>query len=168
MDKLVSQTATGVRLLKLVSRLGLGKQLTKLSLGSAAKSLPRDDLNSFLAVASQPKHHDTVLAEFSQHRCYFGPQSEVPHSLGDTPLIVVTAGNSVSGKSKFGSMTADQLNVQHQIWQKDLIRLSSQGERIVVHGATHLSLLFNPEYAAQVVGAIRRCVEKTSWANSFQ
>ena len=129
LDKMVSQTAMGVRLLKFVSRLGLGKLLTKMSMGSAAKDIAREDLDAFLAVASQPKHHETMLAEFSQHRFYFGPRSEVPRSLGDTPLIIVTARNSVSGRGKFGGMTIDQLNAKHQGWQKNLLQLSSQSEQ---------------------------------------
>jgi pimeloyl-ACP methyl ester carboxylesterase len=165
LDKMVSQTARGVRLLKFVSRLGLGKLVTKMSLGSTAKSLSRDDLNTFLAVASQPKHHETMLAEFSQHRFYFGPQSEVPRTLGDTPLIVVTAGKSVSGPGKFGSMTADQLNALHQKWQTELVQLSSQSEQLIVPGATHLSILTQPEHVAQVVDAIRRVVERARGEN---
>jgi pimeloyl-ACP methyl ester carboxylesterase len=159
-DKFVSQAAMGVRLLKLASRLGLGRQLTKMSLGSAAKSLSREDLNIFLDAASQPKHQETMLAEFSQHRCYFGLQSEVPRTLGDTPLIVVTAGNSVSDQGKIGGMTGEQINAQHQRLQKDLVRLSSQGEQIIVLGATHFSILFQPDYAAQVVEVIRCMVER--------
>ncbi len=160
LDKMVSQAARGVRLLKFASRLGLGKPLTKMSLGSAAKSLSTEDLNTFVAVASRPKHQETMLAEFSQHRFYFGPQSEVPRTLGDTPLIVVTAENSVSGQGKIGGMTGEQMNAQHQRLQKELIRLSSRGEQVVVPGATHLSILIQPEHAAQVVDAIRRMVER--------
>jgi pimeloyl-ACP methyl ester carboxylesterase len=165
LDKMVRQTAMGVRLLKIVSQLGLGKQLTKLSMGSAAKVLPKEDLNTFITVASQPKHHETLLAEFSQHRFYFGPQSEVPRTLGDTPLIVVTAGNSVSGKGKFGVMTIDQLNESHQRWQKKLIQLSSQAEQFIIPTATHLSILTQPEYVAQVADAIRRMVERVRKEN---
>jgi pimeloyl-ACP methyl ester carboxylesterase len=164
-DKLVSQAAMGVRLLKFAARLGLGKQLTRMSLGSAAKALPREDLNTFISVASQPKHQETMLAEFSQHRFYFGPQSEAPLTLGDTPLMVVTAGNSVSGQGKFGGMTIDELNVQHQKWQKELVQLSSQGEQLIIPAATHLSILTQPEYAAQVVDAIRRMVERVRQGN---
>jgi pimeloyl-ACP methyl ester carboxylesterase len=160
MDKLVKQMAMGVGLQKFLGRLGLGKQLTKMSMGNAAKGLLKEDLDTFIAVASQPKHQETVLAEFSQHHYYFGPRSEVPHSLGDTPLVVVTAGNSVSGKGKFGGMTIDQLNAKHQGWQKDLLQLSSQSEQIVIPGASHLSILIQPEYVAQVVGAIRGVVER--------
>jgi pimeloyl-ACP methyl ester carboxylesterase len=165
LDKMVSQTAMGVRLLRFLSRLGLGKLLTKLCLGGAAKVLTREDLNTFLDVASQPKHHETMLAEFSQHRFYFGPHSEVPRTLGDKPLMIVTAGNSVSGKGKFGGMTIDQLNEKHQGWQKDLVQLSSQGEQLIIPGATHLSILVQPEYVAQVVDAIRRVVERVRAEN---
>ena len=158
--KLINQVVMGIRLLKFASRLGLGKQLTKMSLGSTAKVLTREDLNTFSAIASQPKHLETMLAEFSQRRFYFGPQSEVPRTLGDTPLIVVTAGNSASDQRKLGSRTGKQMNAQHQRLQKNLIQLSSQGEQLIVPDATHLSILIQPEYASQVVDAIRRVVER--------
>jgi pimeloyl-ACP methyl ester carboxylesterase len=168
LDKMVSQAAWGVRLLKLASRLGLGKQLTKLSLGSAAKSLSGEDLNTFVAVASQPKHQETMLAEFSQHRFYFGPQSQVPGTLGETPLMVVTAGNSVSDQGKIGGMTGEQMNAQHQRLQKSLIQLSSQGGQLLIPGATHLSILVQPEYVAQVVAAIRGVVERVRAGNRLK
>ncbi len=158
MDKAVSQLAGGIRLLKFLARLGLGKQLTKMSLGKALHSLPKDDLNAFLTATSQPTHNDTVVAEFSQHRFYFGRTSEVPRSLGDLPVVIVTAGKSVSGRAKFGGMTADELNVKHQQWQKELLGISSQAKHIVVPGASHLSLIMQPEYVAQVVEAIRLTV----------
>jgi pimeloyl-ACP methyl ester carboxylesterase len=159
-DKMVAQAAAGVRLLKIAARLGLGRQVAKLSLGSMARELPREDLDAFLAVTSRPRHHETMLAEFSQHRCYFGPQSQVPRALGDLPLIVVSAGNSVSGQAKIGGLTGDQVNALHQKLQKDLVQLSTRGEQVMLPGATHLSLLIQPDYVAQVVGAIRRVVEK--------
>ncbi len=159
-DKNVRQMAMGVRLMKIASLFGLGKQLTKMSLGSTARAFSREDLNTFVTVASQPKHQETALAEFAQHRCYFGTQSQVPRSLGNIPLVVVTAGNSVSGSGKIaGSITGDQMNALHQQLQKDLARLSSQGEQIIIPDATHFSILFQPEHAAQLVEAIRRVVE---------
>ena len=160
MDKAVSQLANGMRLLKLLGRLGLGKMLTKMSLGSALNSLPEHELNAFLVATSQAKHQNTILAEFSEHRFYFGPKSEVPRSLGDLPVVIVTAGSSVSGKAKFGGMTADELNVKHQQWQKELLSISTQARHVAVSGASHLSLIMQPEYVAQVVDAIRGLVEK--------
>lgn len=160
MDKMVMRAAMGVRLLKLVSRLGLGKPLTKLSLGSAAKSISREELDTFLEIASQPKHQEATLAEYAQHRYYFGPGSEVPGTLGDTPLIVLSAGYSVSGGAKIGRLSGAQINAEQLRMQKKLVGLSSQGEQIIVPGATHLSILTQPEYIAQVVDAIRRMVER--------
>jgi pimeloyl-ACP methyl ester carboxylesterase len=160
-DRFIHQTAMGVRLLKIASRLGLGKQLTKLSLGSAAQTFTREDLDAFATVASQPKHHETMLAEFSQHRHYYGPQSEVSPTLGDMPLMVITAGQSVSGKGKIGgSITGDEMNVLHQKLQKDLVQLSSRGEQIIIPDATHMSILTHPKYADQVADAVRRMVEE--------
>ena len=168
MDKMIRQLGWGVRLLKLASRLGLGKAITKMSLGGAVKSFSKEDLDAFLVLASQPKHHETMLAEYSQYRCYFGPQTQVPGTLGDLPLIVVTAENSVSGKQKIGGvLTGDQMNELHQKLQKDLVRLSSQGEQVIVPGADHFSILFQPANAAQVVEAIRRLVERIRVENRF-
>jgi pimeloyl-ACP methyl ester carboxylesterase len=160
MDKVIRQAAMGVRLQRIAARLGLAKPLTRLSLGSAAAVLPKETLNTFIAIASQPKHQGAMLAEFSEHRFYFGPDSQVPRTLGETPLTIITAGNSVSGSGKFGGMTIDQLNQKHQEWQKKLLQISTQSEQIILPGATHLSILTQPEYVAQVVGAIRRMVER--------
>jgi hypothetical protein len=62
-------------------------------------------------------------------------------------------------------MTIDQLNAKHQEWQKNLLQLSSRSEHLIFPAATHLSILTQPEYAAQVVGAIRRIVEKVRAEN---
>lgn len=166
-DKNVRQMAMGVRLMKIASYFGLGKQLTKMSLGNAARALSREDLNTFVTTASQPKHYETASNEYAQHRCYFGSGSQAPRSLGDLPLIVVTAGNSVSGPRKIaGSITGDQMNALHQQLQKDLIGLSSRGEQVIIPDATHFSILFQPEHAAQVVEAVRRVVGKIREATS--
>jgi hypothetical protein len=66
----------------------------------------------------------------------------------------------VSGQGKIGGMTGEQMNVQHQRLQKNLVQLSSQGEQLILPGATHLSILFQPDYVAQVVDAIWRVVER--------
>jgi pimeloyl-ACP methyl ester carboxylesterase len=160
LDQMARQTAAGVRLMKFASKIGLGKTLTRLSMGSSFKALSPDDLNLFVSIASRPGHHEGMLAEFTQHRCYFGAQSQVPRSLGNIPVTILTAEKSVSGKNKVGpTLTADQLNERHQQWQKDLVRLSSRAEQVVIASATHLSILTQPEYASQVVEAIRKIVE---------
>lgn len=160
-DKNVRQMATMVRLMKFVSRVGLGKPFTRLGLGPQAKSFSKGDLNTYLALASQPKHYETMLAEFSQHRAYFGAQSQVPGTLGDMPLVVVTAGKSVSGQAKIGgSLTGDQMNELHQQLQKELVQLSSQGEQVLIPDATHFSIFLQPAYVAQVAEAIRQVVER--------
>jgi pimeloyl-ACP methyl ester carboxylesterase len=157
-DRLVSQAATGVRLQKIAAQLGLGRVLGKISLGGTSKELDREDLEIFITVASHPQHQETMLAEFAQHRFYFGAGSEVPRTLGDTPLVILTAGKSVSGKGKFGGITIDQLNAKHQQWQRNLLSLSSQAEQITFPNATHLSILVKAEYTDQVVEAVRRMV----------
>lgn len=159
LDKNLNQASKGVRLQKFINRLGLGKQLTKLSLGEAAKLLPSEDLDTFISVASQPKHQEAMLAEFSQHRCYFGLETQVPRTLGDIPLIVITAGKSVSGQRKVGGVSGDEVNTRHQRLQKQLVTLSSRSEQIVIPEATHLSILTHPDHVGQVVAAIQRVVE---------
>jgi len=158
-DLIIRQNAQGARLMKIASWFGLARPLARLSMGSLSKVLPPEDFDTFVTVFSLPKHHEAALAEAEQYRSYLGPQSEVPVTLGDLPLVVVTAGNSISGRGKVGGVTARQINEHHQEMQKDLARLSSRGEQIVIPGASHLSILAQPEYAAQVVEAIRRVVE---------
>ncbi len=166
-DKFVGRMGTMVRLMKLGSRLGLGRQLAKLSLGPPAKSLSKEDLEAFVSVTSRPRHHDTMLAEFAQHRCYYGPQSEVPRTLGDMPLIVVTAGKSVSGPAKMGKLTGDEMNALHQNLQRKLLQLSTRAEQILVPDATHLSILMQAEHAAQVVAAITKVVQLARRGNGW-
>lgn len=157
-DRFVRQAALGVRLIRLAARLGLSRPMARLSLGSMARDLSPQDLSSFIAVTSNPRHHETMLAEFTQHRCYFGPASAVPPSLGELPLVVVTAGSSVSGRGKIAGLSADQVNARHQQLQEDLLRLSTRSRQIIVPGADHLSILSQPAYAAQVVAAIHSVV----------
>lgn len=161
LDKMVGQMAFGVRLMKFLSKVGLGKPLTKLSMGSMAKTLPAEDLKTFVDIASQPKHNEATLAEYTQHRSYFGPRAEVPLSMGDLPLTIITAEKSVSGKGKVpGGMTIDQVNALHQRLQSETVKISTHSEHIVIPGASHLSVLTHPEHTALVVDAIRRMVER--------
>lgn len=160
LDKMIKQTAKGVALLKFAARLGLAKPLTRLSMGRAVKSLSSQDLELFLDNASRPKHHETMLAEFTQHRCYFGAQSQVPGDLRDLPVTIVTAGNSVSGQGKMAGMPLAEVNARHQRMQNALLQISTQSEQIVIPDASHLSILTHPEQSAQVVDAIWRMVEK--------
>lgn len=160
LDKLISRAAVGVRLLKLAARIGLGRQVAKLSMGSAAKTLPEEDLEAFTTVASRPVHQETMLAEFAQHRRYFGPRADVPRTLGDIPLTIITAGNSVSAGERMGRLSREQINAQHLRLQQDLTRISTRSQQIVVPGASHLSLLTQPEHVAVVADAIHRMIER--------
>jgi pimeloyl-ACP methyl ester carboxylesterase len=158
LDKMIRQMALTARLLKFLGRLGLGKQLAKLSLGPAARTLSVEDLDNYVAATSRPAHYATMLAEYRQHRCYFGAQSEIPRNLGDIPLCVITAGKSVSGPGKIGGLTSEQMNALHQQLQQDLLHLSTRAEQVVIQDASHTSLLTQPEHIAQVVDAIHRMI----------
>lgn len=159
-QKIERQMAAGVGAMKILSRLGLGRWLTRLSLGAAAKTMSKEMLDAFLDIASYPGHQEATLAEFRQQHHYFGPQSQVPESLGSIPAVVITAGKSVSGRQKTGGMTLDEINAQHQRMQSELAATAARGKHVVIPEAAHLSILTQPEYAGQVVELIRELVEQ--------
>jgi pimeloyl-ACP methyl ester carboxylesterase len=160
MDKNLRQAAFGVRLMRLADRVGLARGLAKLSMASMAKSLSPADRQAFLEVIRRPGHQQAALDEFAQHRLYFGPQSQVPAPPANLPLVVITAGASLDPRQRMGKQTGAQINASHLAWQAELAGSSPRGRHIIVPGASHLSLLTNPEHVAVVVAAIRDVVEQ--------
>jgi pimeloyl-ACP methyl ester carboxylesterase len=159
LDVITRQMKTGMNIMKVATRLGLGKALTKMSLKTSTRGLPAEDLDTFATISSTMKHYTASYDEMAQLPCYFGSQSQVPPDPGDIPTAVITAGRSVSGKQKFGGMTLDAFLLKHLEWQKALAARARHGEHTVIEGATHLSVLTQEEYASQVVGVIRRMAE---------
>lgn len=160
-ERVVRQTGWGVRALAAVSRLSpIGRRIARLGLGEHWADIPAARREQVLYAAGRPQHHRTLMAEFAEHRRYFGPQSEIPRALGDVPLTVISAGDSLRGSRSIQGISPEQSNANHQVLQAQLAGLSSRAQHITMPGATHLSILLSPVYAAQVADAIVTLVEE--------
>ena len=114
----------------------------------------------YLAYASKPAYYRGILAEMDAFDLYFGKTSLIPSSLGDLPLLVITAAESLVHGRGMAGLTAAQLNEAHQQRQAELSRLSSRGRHILVPQATHMSIVMNPAHAQVVSDAIRDLISE--------
>lgn len=126
-------------LLPPLSRIGIGRVLYQ-GAYSDLPALARDEQRSFW---STPRHARSVRDEFSQLRTAM-TQAQALSSLGDRPLVVVTAQLEASD----GWMPA----------QDDLASLSTNSAHRVLAEATHASLTENQSIAAQSSQAVRDVV----------
>ena len=126
-------------LLSPLSRMGVGRVLYQ-GAYSDLPALARDEQRSFW---STPLHARSVRDEFSQLRTAM-TQAQALTSLGDRPLVVVTAQLEASD----GWMPA----------QDDLASLSTNSAHRVLAEATHASLTENQSIAAQSSQAVRDVV----------
>lgn len=123
-----------------LARLGVGR----LASGSDFDGLPAQARDEELAFAATARDRRSQRDEFAELPAAF-TQAQAVHDLRDTPLFVVTAGED----QQAGWFTA----------QDDLAALSTNSVHLVVPGATHTSLLLNPNDAIRSSQAIRGVVE---------
>jgi pimeloyl-ACP methyl ester carboxylesterase len=122
-----------------LSRLGIGRVLY----GSAYSDLParaRDEQRAFWA---SPRHSRSVRDEFSQLRTAMAEARSLT-TLGDRPLVVVTAEKDAEG----GWMTA----------QNELAALSTNSVHQMLPNATHSMVVEDEKTAAQSSRAINQVV----------
>jgi pimeloyl-ACP methyl ester carboxylesterase len=108
--------------------------------------LPPRERAALAASWSAPKHWVAQSVEMSALESLYG-QARSLGSLGDVPLVVITAGNN-------GSVGWNKL-------QAELATLSTNSAHRTVNSATHASLAFNQQHALQTSAAIRDVVEAT-------
>jgi len=74
---------------------------------------------------------------------------------GDVRLAVVTAGSGLVGQRALGGLPPEQLSYAHLARQREQAQtLSSRGTQTVVEGASHLSIVGDPQYAGQVARVV--------------
>lgn len=122
-----------------LSRLGVMRVLGPITYGDLPP-LARDEQQAFWAT---PRHNRSVRDEFSELRTAMTQASSLP-SIGDRPLVVVTAASEALG----GWMAA----------QDELAALSTNSDHRVIPDATHDTLVANREFAARASQAIRDVV----------
>lgn len=161
-ERLAAMQGRLVSLLGALSRVpGLGRAYAGRTLGDMKPEFTAEEWDTLLDLAARPNHHHTVRQEFGEYRRYFGPDSEVPTDLGDLPVAVVVAENSLTGQRGIGGMTPQQLNDAHKAMQRELAEtLSTQGSYQEIPGATHLSIVGARRYAQQVAAVIAAMVER--------
>jgi pimeloyl-ACP methyl ester carboxylesterase len=126
-------------LLPSLSRLGVGQAMY----GTAYGDLPPAARDQQRAFWSTPRHNRSVRDEFSKLRTAM-TEAQALTSLGDRPLVVVTAEKEAEG----GWMAA----------QDELSALSTNSDHRMLTDATHDMLTENEAIAAQSSQAIRDVV----------
>jgi pimeloyl-ACP methyl ester carboxylesterase len=115
-----------------------------------AEELPNQAQAAHQALLITTKHLQATLDEANQWEKTTA-QVRQQQSLGDIPLLVISAGTDEFG---FGAQRVGQW----QALQRDLTQLSDNSRYILIPQATHHSLLTDPEHATMTVAAIRRMV----------
>ena len=126
-------------LVSVVSRVGLGRLYSLTSYGT----LPSPAREEVRASISKPATLRSTIDEFAQGTTSMREAAEL-RSLGDTPLVVLTAGSG-SAEGWFAN-------------QDKLARLSSNSSHRIVDGATHEMLVADKTAAASTVKAIHDVV----------
>lgn len=134
------------RLAPLVARLGVFR--AALRLGAVVGAFPDADAAAVTASMATTRHWEAAVTELAAIDD-IAQQTRATGSLGEKPLVVL---NSDSPESEM----TDAIRA----FGTDLAAtLSSAGAHRIVEGATHVSLLSDPDHATETVEAIREVVE---------
>lgn len=112
-----------------------------------ADELPADQKEALQAYFASPRFGAGIQAEASVFEDLTFPQVRAIESLGDIPMVVLTAGE-----------TAELVPVQIEL-HEELASLSSNSLHWIVAGASHANLVNNPNYLPEVTDAIRQVFE---------
>jgi len=162
--RLAGQQTSYLSVLGFMARFGLLRMIGNTSSGAdltplQVLKLPPDVQPVYLMMMSHPSYFDTTLAELRAL-----PESTTQvraiHGLGDLPLIVLTAENTLDSATlqAIGMPTDFDAAQIQQTWlalQAELTALSTNSENIIVKGSTHAIELDKPDV---VIEAIRKVV----------
>ena len=160
-----SQQKSYVGVMAFMARFGILRLLGNSSQGQdfappAVQKMPESIQPTYMAMMSHPAYFDATLAELN-----FLPETnaqvQVLGSLGDVPLIVLTAEQSidVAALQAMGYDTQIDLTGIQQTWfelQDELAALSTNSEHIIVKDSSHTIQLDQPQ---AVLDAILKIVE---------
>lgn len=144
-----------LKVLSFISRWGfLGQQFARFSLKEIREDVPDDVWKQLVYIAGLPKHHQTVGLEFEYFEQFFGSNSHIPKDLGNLPLTVITAAESILHQPAVGGFSAQELNDAHLEMQAEMAKMSTNSQHIIVPKATHFSILSHDAYVKIIVEAI--------------
>jgi pimeloyl-ACP methyl ester carboxylesterase len=165
--RLTGQQISYLSVMGFMARFGLLRVIGNTSGGAdlappQVLKLPPDVQQVYLMMMSHPSYFDTTLAEL-RALPETTLQVRATHNLGDLPLIVLTAENTLGPAALQAiGMPADFDAAQiQQTWlalQAELAALSTNSENIIVKGSAHAIELDRPEV---VIEAIRKVVGMT-------
>lgn len=166
-ERINRQQESYLRVMASMARFGLLRLMGSSSGGQDLapvfiRKLPAEAQETYLALMSHPAYFDTTLAELAAL-----PESNAQvgrlGNLGDLPLYVLTAGNSIDADALASiGLPADFDVAQLQrVWlelQGELAALSTNSTHTIVADSPHAIHIYQPE---RVVEAIRQVVEAT-------
>jgi pimeloyl-ACP methyl ester carboxylesterase len=142
-------------LLKVYATIGLTR--LPYTLGGATLGITSPELeDEQAAISSHRKHIFAVADETSSLGTSFDENRADPMSLGDKPLMVLTAGSVQTEGTGLSQEQADQLDELHSESQAALARRSENAKQIIAEDSGHYIHVERPDL---VIDAIRRVVE---------
>ena len=142
-------------LLKVYATIGLTR--LPYTLGGATPGITSPELeDEQAAISSHRKHIFAVADETSSLRASFDENRVDPMSLGDKPLMVLTAGSVQTEGTGLSQEQADQLDELHNESQAALARRSENAKQIIAEDSGHYIQVERPDL---VIDAIRQVVE---------
>jgi hypothetical protein len=129
-----------------------------------ANLLPVDVEGAFLSTLHRTSYC-TSMANETEAVASFRSHPDLPNSLGDLPLIVLSAG--ISAEKEYAQMGGAKSGISREVYakvyeanqemQKELASLSSQGQQVIATESGHLIHYYQPDL---VIDAIRTIFEQ--------
>jgi pimeloyl-ACP methyl ester carboxylesterase len=142
---------------KILTTFGVVRLLTMLEpVGYPFSELPPDSADEALAISSRTPHLYEGADESSSLLESISEVHAAPMSLGDKPLIVLTAGPLQLEGMGLSQEQAHQIDEAHSEHQADLARRSQNGKQIIAEESGHYIHLEQPDL---VIDAIRQVVD---------
>lgn len=150
-----SKTLAAYKAMRIAAAVGATRLHNPLLEGEWFAKLPEQAQAQIKYFSNQSWIYKTASAEFSGRQASNGQAAQV-RSLGDLPLIVISAGKwdippkATEEQKAVIDRFAKGLNQLHEQYAT----LSTRGRRIVVPAADHMTLIADPPHAAQVIQQI--------------
>jgi pimeloyl-ACP methyl ester carboxylesterase len=145
----LSQTSMMMNLMSPLAYFGVPRALGLFH--EQAAELPTQQANEARMFFSAVQHGEALRGEINAWESLSAPQVRAARPLRDIPVAALSAGEGGS---------ADHQAVWHTL-HAELALLSARGTHEIVEGATHVSLITNPEHAMVAVRAIRDVIAGT-------
>ena len=140
---------------KILATFGIVRLLTMLEpIGYPFSDLPPDSVDEQAAISSRTRHLYEVADETSFLEESFNELHAAHMSLGDKPLIVLTAGPLQLEGMGFSQEQIDQLDEAHSEQQADLARRSQNAKQIIAEESGHYVHLEQPDVVIDAIGQV--------------